>query len=104
MTKYLAEVKDRFHYFSSYSFHGVERSYNTVVDALSKLAIMEVTSFGGLVYLEVLDASSVRRTKISVVERSNCWLTIYLDYLANEKLPSDRMLAKKIKHRSFIFV
>lgn len=47
MTKYLAEVKDQLHYFNSYSFQGVDRSNNTVVDALSKLAITDVNSFGG---------------------------------------------------------
>lgn len=89
MTKYLAEVKDRLHYSSSYSFQGVDRSNNTVTDALSKLTTTEVTSFGGLMYLEVLNTLSIQRLKILVVERANSWLTPYLDYLNDGKLPSN---------------
>lgn len=59
MTKYLTKVKDRLHYFNSHSFQGVDRSDNTMTDARSKFATIEVSSFGGSVYLEVLDASSI---------------------------------------------
>lgn len=45
MTKYLGEVKSRLHYFNSYSFQGVDQANNTVVDALSKLATTDVSSF-----------------------------------------------------------
>lgn len=59
MTKYLNEVKSRVHYLNSYYFYGVDRLNNLVVDALSKLATTDISSFGGSVYLEVLDALSI---------------------------------------------
>lgn len=63
-----------------------------------------MSSFGGSIYLDVLDALSVQKTEVLVVERSNCWLTSYLEYLSDRILPSDRMLARKIKHKSSYFI
>lgn len=59
ITKYLYEVRDRLHYFNCYSFQGVDRSNNKAADALSKLATTYVSSFGGSVYLEILDAPGI---------------------------------------------
>lgn len=73
-----------------------------MADTLSKLATIDVNSFGRSVYLEVLGEPSTLKKVVMAVERSNCWLTLYLEYLnLNEgRLPSNRMLAKKVKHRS----
>lgn len=49
----------------------MDRSNNTVANALSKLAMTDVSSFGGSVYLKVLDASSIQKAKDLVIERSN---------------------------------
>lgn len=103
MTKYLSEVKSRLYYFNSYSFKGVDRADNIVVDALSKLATTNARLFGGSVYLEVLNAPSIQKQGVVVIERSYYWLTSYLDYLSEGKLHSDRILAKKVKHRSSYF-
>lgn len=103
MTKYLAEVKDRLQYFGSYSFQGVDISDNTVVDALSKLAITEASSFSDSVYLEVLNVPSIQRLEVLCIERSNYWLTPYLNYLSDGVLPSDQLLAKKMMHKSLFY-
>lgn len=104
MTNYLAEVKDQLHYFGLHYFQWVDRSDNTVVEALSKLATTEACSFTGLVYLEVLDTPSIQKVEVFVIERSNGWLTPYLDYLNDGIFPSDWILIKKIKHRSSYFI
>lgn len=104
MTKYLAEVKDKLAYFTSHSCQGVDRSDNTVADALARLATTEASSFNGSVYLEVLERPSVSRTEVLALDRLDCWLTPYITYLVDGTLPSDRILARKVKHRSSNFV
>lgn len=67
----------------------MDHSDNTVVDALAKLGTTEVSSFSGLVYLEVLDTPSVPRLEVSAIDRLDCWLTPYISYLTDGVLPSD---------------
>lgn len=103
MTKYLFEVKGMLQHFTLYSLQGMDQNSNMLVDALSRLATMDATSCNGLVYLEVSDEPNILRKAVMTVERSNGWLTPYLDYLNKGRLPSDRVVAKKIKHRSSYF-
>lgn len=60
-----------------------------MADTLSKLATTEVSSFSGSVYLEVIDVLSIQKAEVLVVERTNYWLTPYLDYLSDGIFPSD---------------
>lgn len=60
-----------------------------MADTLSKLAMTEVSSFSGSVYLEVIDVLSIQKAEVLVVERTNYWLTPYLDYLSDGIFPSD---------------
>lgn len=55
-------------------------------------------------YLEVLDALNVQKLEIMMVKRMDCWLTPYIQYLGDGILPSDRILAKKIKYKSSYFL
>lgn len=103
MSKYLAEVKDWLLHFEFYIFQGVDRLDYTVADALSKLATTEASTFYGSVYLEVLNAPSVSRLEVSAIDRLDCWLTPYIEYLNDRILPSDWVLAKKIKYKSSYF-
>lgn len=104
MIKYLEELKERLQYFQFYEFQGVERNDNFIADALSKLATTDVNVFSGSVYLEILQHPSVHHELVMCADRTNCWLTPYLEYLADGVLPSDQMLAKKIKYKSANFV
>lgn len=54
--------------------------------------------------MEILDAPSVQRSEVLVVERLDCWLTPYIEYLSDMVLHSNRILAKEIKYRSLNFV
>lgn len=82
----------------------MDRSNNTIVGALAKLATTDASTFNGSVYLEVLNQPSVQHAEVMFLERSNCWMTPYLNYLFDGILPLDRMLVKKIKYRSLNFV
>lgn len=88
------------HYFVSYSLQGVDRANNTVANVSSKLATPDASSFNGSMYLEVLSEPTIVKKVVMEIEHSNFWLTPYLGYLSERKLPSDRILAKKIKHQS----
>lgn len=81
----------------------MDQANNTVADALSKLVTTNVSSFGGLVYWEVLDAPSIQKQVVMAIERLDYWFTPYLDYLSEGKLPLDRILAKGVKHMSSYF-
>lgn len=104
MLKYLAELKDQIQYFLSCDFHGIDRDDNSTADVLSKLAITVASDFDGSVYLETLQQPNIQHESVMCVERSNCWMTPYLEYLADGVLPLDQMLAKKIKYKSSNFV
>lgn len=104
MTKYLTKVKDQIHYFSSCNFQGIDRSDNTVADALARLTMIEASSFSVSVYLEIFDAPSVHKLEVLALDRLNCWLTPYIEYLNDGILPTDRVLVKKIKHKSSNFL
>lgn len=82
----------------------MDRSNNTIADALAKLATTDASTFSGSVYLEVLNQPSVQHARVMFLERSNCWMTPYLNYLVDGVLPLDQMLAKKIKHKSLNFL
>jgi len=104
MIKYLAELKDLLQYFVSYEFQCIERNDNSIADALSKLATTDAVVFNGSVYLEVLQQPSIQYEAVMRIERCNCWMTPYIEYLAYGVLPSDQMLAKKVKCKSANFV
>ncbi|XP_076953175.1 uncharacterized protein LOC143627177 [Bidens hawaiensis] len=101
MASYLSQAKDLIRQFSSFNIIHIKRSENKSVDALSKLASTNFEHFAKDIRVEVLDHPSVPQNQVLVIQTGReSWMTPIIAYLSSGTLPTEKAMARKIKHKA----
>ncbi|XP_076931509.1 uncharacterized protein LOC143596689 [Bidens hawaiensis] len=104
MASYLSQAKDLMQQFTSCKVVHNKRSENRPADALSKLASTSFEHMGRDVKIEVLDAPSVPRYQVLVIQTgTTSWMEPIRAYLSSGTLPEDKAEARKIRHKSLCY-
>ena len=114
MAAYRDEVDEMAKCFLGYEVKYVRRDDNTAVDMLSKVGSSRKPIPPGI-FLEHLRVPSVKGADLENPERASpptkevilvapAWMTLYMDYLTDQKLPEDEVLRRQIIRRAKSYV
>ncbi|XP_024021322.1 uncharacterized protein LOC112091560 [Morus notabilis] len=100
MGAYLRKVKEELVRFKSYEILQIPRAENTNTDALAKLASSRDSDILGIVPIEELERPTIEeKIEALTIQTNEGWMTPLIQYLTNEKLPSDKDEARRIRYR-----
>ncbi|XP_071709259.1 uncharacterized protein [Rutidosis leptorrhynchoides] len=103
MQKYLKLAEELANKFDSFSIMHVPRSMNKKANALSKLASLTFGHFAKDVWVEVFEQKSTD-VVAAPVEEVNTWMNLIINYHKDGTLPTDSVLARKIRMKAPMYV
>ncbi|XP_071714632.1 uncharacterized protein [Rutidosis leptorrhynchoides] len=101
MQKYLELAKALVIKFAAFEIKQIPRNHNKKADALSKLASMLYDYFTKKVMVEVLERKSTEEdTLMATIEKEDCWMTPFIQYLNEGTLLDEKLEARRIQMRA----
>ncbi|XP_071699861.1 uncharacterized protein [Rutidosis leptorrhynchoides] len=99
MQKYLELAKALTNTFTVFEIKQIPRNQNKKADALSKLASLLYDHFTKKVMVEVLKRKSTEEDTLmaTITTEGECWMTPFINYLADGTLPEDKLQARRIR-------
>ena len=101
MTAFLSQVHQMLKEFEEYSITQISRLANANADSLARLASAAITSFTRIIPVELLPQPSILvQHHLCPLGTSPSWMDPIISYLRDDKLPDDKLEAKRLRCKS----